>query len=274
MNLLKTKRPTTPSQRHVVFLSRLGLKKGSCLKTESTYLKNNAGRNNQGRITIFTKGGGHKKKYRFLIKDRTQLSGIVESIEYDPYRSSNIARIYSEIIKKHFYILAPEGLKTGHYINSELKKKDFNFKIGNLFFLRDLPLGVFVHNISLFQKKAVFARSAGCSAQLVSKDTNYCRLRLNSGEHRLFSLNTEVCLGTVSNSLHKHINLGKAGRSRWLNRRPIVRGVAMNPIDHPHGGGQGKTTSGRPCVSAWGKLTKGQPTRKKLYSKLIIKKRK
>jgi len=274
MSLLKTKRPITPSQRHVLFLSREGLKKGASLKSQSIYLKNNAGRNNQGRITVFAKGGGHKKKYRILEADRSSLSGIVEHIEYDPYRSANIARIYSETIKRHFYTLAPEGLKTGHYISSQLQKQDFSFKIGNLFFLKDLPLGVFVYNVSFLQKKSIYARSAGCAAQLISKDDKHCRLRLSSGEHRLFDLNTEAWLGVVSNGLHKHVNLGKAGRSRWLNRRPTVRGVAMNPIDHPHGGGQGKTAAGRPSVTPWGKLTKGQPTRKKLSNKLIIKKRK
>jgi len=274
MNILKTKRPITPSQRQLISISRVGLFKGPCLKKQSLYIKNNAGRNNQGRITIFTKGGGHKKRYRILTSDRTLLSGIVESIEYDPHRSANIARIFSEITKIHFYIIAPDGLRPGHYISSQLEKKDFSFKIGNLFFLKNLPLGVFVHNISLLQKKGVFARSAGCAAQLISKDDKYCRLRLSSGEHRLFPLNTEACLGVVSNALHKHINLGKAGRSRWLNRRPIVRGVAMNPIDHPHGGGQGKTAAGRPSVTPWGKLTKGQPTRKKAHTKLIIQKKK
>jgi len=214
------------------------------------------------------------KKYRIISFKRTELCGVVESIEYDPYRTANIARIYFSKTKEHFYILAPEGLQPGHYISSQLNKLDFSFKVGNLFYLKDLPLGIFVHNIAFPNKKTGLARSAGCAAQLVARDNNYCRLRLNSGEHRLFSLNTEVSLGVLSNALHSRVTLGKAGRSRWLNRRPTVRGVAMNPIDHPHGGGQGKTTAGRPSVTPWGKLTKGQPTRKTLHSKLIIKKRK
>lgn len=269
---LKSKNPTTPSLRQINLLSRINLtQRNKILKNKVCFLKNNAGRNNHGRITVFAKGGGHKKRYRCISFNRTNLQGIVEAIEYDPYRSANIARIFSESAKTHFYILAPENLIVGHYINSQLNKKDFLFKIGNLFFLKDLPLGAFVHNVSFLKKNSMFARSAGCAAQLISKDSKHCRLRLNSGQHRLFDLNTKATLGVISNKSHKLINLGKAGRSRWLNKRPSVRGVAMNPIDHPHGGGQGKTTAGGPPVSPWGKLTKGQPTTKK-KNKLIIKK--
>jgi len=263
-----------PSQRHTCLLSRMHLTKKKILKNKSCYLKNRAGRNNQGCITVARKGGGHKKRYRIISFERSFLSGIVESIEYDPYRSTNIARIFSEKTNEHFYILAPNGLSIGHYVQSEINKEYPSFKIGNLFYLKDLPLGVFVHNVFFPQKKTAIARAAGCSAQLVSKDNKYCRLRLSSGEDRLFALNTKATLGILSNNLQKHTVLGKAGRSRWLNRRPTVRGVAMNPIDHPHGGGQGKTGAGRPSVTPWGKLTKGQPTRKSPLHKLIIKKRK
>jgi large subunit ribosomal protein L2 len=274
MSLIVYKKPTTSGQRHAVFVFQKHIKKKHLLKNQSCFLKNNAGRNNQGRITVFRKGAGHKKKYRIISFSRSSLSGIVESIEYDPYRSANIARVFSENVNMHFYILAPEGLLKGHYITSQLDKKELSLKTGNLFYLQHLPLGTFVHNIFFPQKKTGIARAAGCSAQLVSKDANYCRLRLSSGEHRLFPLHTEATLGTVSNPFHKRIVLGKAGRSRWLNRRPTVRGVAMNPIDHPHGGGQGKTAAGRPSVTPWGKLTKGQPTRKSQKHHLIIKKRK
>jgi len=273
MSSIIHKKPTTPGQRHAVFLLKKEIKKKHILKDRSCFLKNNAGRNNQGRITVFRKGGGHKKKYRVLAFFRSSLSGIVEEIEYDPYRSANIARIFSENSNTHFYILAPEGLARGHYISSQFDKKDLFLKTGNLFFLRDLPLGSFVHNIFFPKKMSGIARAAGCSAQLVSKNDNFCRLRLSSGEHRLFSFDTLATLGIVSNFQHKRVVLGKAGRSRWLNRRPTVRGVAMNPIDHPHGGGQGKTASGRPSVTPWGKLTKGQPTRKILTHRLIVKKR-
>jgi len=249
MSNLIYKKPTTPSQRHQCLLNRSLLTKIKVLKNQNVFVKNKAGRNNQGRITVFTKGGGHKKKYRILCHKRGFLFGIVEAIEYDPYRSANIARVFSKESNMHFYILAPEGLKKGHFIKSHIEKtNDLRFKIGDYYFLKDLPLGVFVHNIS-FSKKGGVARSAGCSAQIISKDDTYCRLRLSSGEHRLFFLNDTATLGTVSNSMHKRVVLGKAGRSRWLNRRPSVRGVAMNPIDHPHGGGEGKTSGGRPSVT-------------------------
>ena len=269
MRLLKSKNPITPSQRQELLLNRSDIEKVKSLKNRTCFIKNSGGRNNKGRITSFHRGGGHKKRYRILSSNHYSiLSGIVESIEYDPYRSANIARIFSEKINEqnkslHYYIIAPEGLKKGHFINSQLTSKDFSYKIGNRFYLKDLPLGVFVHDISVAQKKGGIARSAGCGAQIISKDKNYCRLRLNSGEHRLFSLTTEATLGLVSNSSHKLINLGKAGRSRWLNKRPTVRGVAMNPVDHPHGGGEGKTSGGRPSVTPWGKITRGQPTKKK-----------
>jgi len=220
---------------------------------------------------------GIKKKYRIVLFNRVCFSGIVEFIEHDPYRSANICRVYSNIENLHCYILAPLGLARGHYINSQIDDGSKNFKIGNLFHLQDLPLGVFVHNVLLSVKKIYskilkvlfirtigFIRAAGCSAHLISKDTIYCRLRLASGEHRLFSSKTNVTLGILSNPLQNRIVIGKAGRSRWLNSRPTVRGVAMNPIDHP----------GRPSVSPWGGAIRGQPTRKTAILPLIIKKRK
>jgi len=275
MNLLVYKKPTTPAQRHQCLLNNSNLlskelkKKENfsyqqnILKSKSFFVKNKAGRNNKGNITVFTKGGGHKKKKRIIFYDRQFLSGIVEFIEYDPYRSSNIARIFSEEVGKHFYILAPEGLQRGHFVCSQFYDKDLTFKIGNTFYLKDLPLGSFVHNVLFEKKKTGIARAAGCSAQIISKDESYCRLRLSSGEHRLFDLTTNATLGSISNSSHKLVVLGKAGRSRWLNKRPSVRGVAMNPVDHPHGGGEGKTSGGKPSVTAWGKVARGQPTRKK-----------
>lgn len=273
MSLLISKSPVTPSQRHVILLDRKNLKKTNILKSKSCSLKNNAGRNNKGRITVFKRGGGHKKKYRIIFDKNDSRQGIVENLEYDPYRSANIARIYCDITNVHFYILAPEGLKRGDFIDSQIGKSELNFKIGNLFHLKDLPLGFFVHNVSFPSNKGGVARSAGCSAQIVSKDDKYCRLRLTSGEHRLFPLTTSAVLGVVSNSLHKQTVLGKAGRSRWLNKRPSVRGVAMNPIDHPHGGGEGRTSGGRPSVTPWGKVAKGQPTAKIKSHKMIVKKK-
>lgn len=263
MNLLKRKSPTTPGQRHECLLNKSNLSNVKTLKSRTFYIKNSAGRNNKGHITAFNRGGGHKKRYRTISYNRSFLAGIVEYIEYDPYRSANIARIFSESTNSHSYILAPEGLKQGHFVKSQLNKIEFSYKIGNLFYLKDLPLGVFVHNIPFPSKKGGIARSAGCGVQIISKDENFCRLRLNSGQSCLFSLTTEVTLGSLSNSSHKLVNLGKAGRSRWLNRRPSVRGVAMNPIDHPHGGGEGKSSGGRPSVTPWGKVTRGKKTRKK-----------
>jgi len=249
MSKLCYKKPVTPSQRHQCLLDRGLLEKKVILKSQSCFLKKKAGRNNQGRLTVFTRGGGHKRKYRVITHQRNFLFGIVESIEYDPNRSANIARIFSEVSNKHFYILAPAGLKKGHFIRSQIEKNsDLRLKTGDFYYLKDLPLGVFVHNLS-FMLKGGAARAAGCSAQIISKDRRYCRVRLSSGEHRLFFLHTTATLGTLSNSLHKRVVLGKAGRSRWLNKRPVVRGVAMNPIDHPHGGGEGKTSGGRPSVT-------------------------
>jgi len=218
-------------------------------------------------------GAIKKNIVKFLLTDLFQ-KVLLNLLNYDPYRSSNIARIFCQKSKEHFYILAPEGLESGHFISSEFYSKDLNIKIGNLFYLKDLPLGVLVHNIPFPNSKGGIARAAGTSAQLMSKDKNFCRLKLRSGEHRLFPLMTKVTLGSLSNSEHKLISLGKAGRSRWLNKRPSVRGVAMNPIDHPHGGGEGKTSGGRPSVTPWGKITKGQPTRKQKQNKLIVINRK
>jgi len=283
MIALKQRKPTTPSQRYLRLLPKpfnihfwpdirhlIYALKISCLKSQALFLKNKAGRNNKGNVTVFSKGGGHKKKYRQITYLRTGLSGIVEYIEHDPYRSTNIARIFSKKTNSFFYILAPQGLRRGHLINSQLKESELNFKIGNLFFLKDLPLGVFVHNIFFPRQRGGFSRSAGCGAQVISKDETQCRLRLNSGQQRLFLLNTEVTLGVLSNSSHRFVNLAKAGRSRWLNKRPLVRGVAMNPVDHPHGGGEGKTSGGRPSTTPWGKITKGKPTKKK---RLLIDKK-
>jgi large subunit ribosomal protein L2 len=270
------KKPTTPSLRSTVLLKKNDLFKGKPLKDKTVSFKNKAGRNNQGRITVYTKGGGHKKKYRKLDFLRKNVSGIVESIEYDPFRTANIARIYCEDSKDHVYILAPEGLERGHFVKTfATSAEELSFKVGNVYSLKELPLGLFVHNFSFSPgKKGKIARAAGVSGQIISKNDKYCRIRLNSGEHRFFFLNTEASLGIVSNSSHKLTSLGKAGRSRWLNKRPTVRGVAMNPVDHPHGGGEGKTSGGRPSVTPWGFPTRGRPTRKKKLHHLIIKKKK
>lgn len=271
MEFLSFKKPLTPSLRHTSLLKLKLTRTVLPSKIKTFNLKRKAGRNHCGSITVFRKGGGHKRRYRLISSNSTLLSGVVESIEYDPYRSSNVARIYFSPTKSHFYILAPQGLKRGHYIKSQTKSQQFSYKIGHLHILKNIPLGVFLHNISFSKTNTAAAKSAGCSVQLISKTQDYCRLRMPSGEHRIFGSNAQASIGVISNLLHKQQSLGKAGRSRWLNRRPIVRGVAMNPIDHPHGG---KTAGGCPPVTPWGKLTKNQSTKKSPTNTLIVKSRK
>ena len=185
--LLIKKKPVTPSQRHTVLLDKSNLSKKKPLKDKTISFKNKAGRNNQGKITVYTRGGGHKKKYRQLDFERKKLSGIVEAIEYDPYRTANIARIYCSE-KKHHYILAPKGLEVGHFVQTFTSFEDeIVFKIGNVYRLRDLPLGLFVHNFSFSTgQKGKIARAAGTFGQIISKNDKYCRVRLSSGEHRFF----------------------------------------------------------------------------------------
>lgn len=268
MNSLKTYLPITPSLRGTMILDRKHLDKvKKPLKDKTFGLIRKKGRNNQGRITVFTKGGGHKRNFRRILENRILLSGIIESIEYDPNRSADIARIFSFTDKTHYYILAPQKLKRGDYIDSRIINNNLLLKIGNLYKLKDLPLGVSVYDLSFSYKKSGVARAAGCKAVLISKSDKFYRVKLNSGEFKLYPLDSVACLGVVSNPLHKLVKLGKAGRSRWLGRRPSVRGVAMNPIDHPHGGGEGKTSGGRVSVTPWGKITKGQPTSKSFKNK-------
>lgn len=195
------------------------------------------------------------------------VEGYVSKILYDPNRSANIALIKNDI--KNDFILAPEGLKVNQFIKSS---PNAELKVGNSLPLKNIPIGSLIHNISLQPKgNGKLIRSAGTSAQLIQKINNkYAKIRLNSGELKLILLSCYATLGIVSNINHKKIKLGKAGRSRWLNRRPSVRGVAKNPVDHPHGGGEGKTSGGRPSVTPQGRITKGQPTRKKNKKKLII----
>lgn len=260
--------PVTPSLRFTVRLDRNHLTKiKSVLKSQTCGLKKNAGRNHKGRLTVFTKGGGHKKKYRQIIYDQTDLKGIVESIEYDPNRTADIARVYSSETKMHYYILAPQKLLRGHLVSSAIRDSNLPLRVGSAYRLQDLPLGVSIYNLPFPYSKNRAARAAGCKAIIISKNSSFCRIKLNSGEFRLYPNNTIVCLGTVSNPLHQLTSLGKAGRARWLGRRPSVRGVAMNPIDHPHGGGEGKTSGGRPSVTPWGKVARGSSTRKKTKNK-------
>jgi len=270
--ILKKINPTTSSLRQLKLLNKSHLSKINPIKYNTCGLINSGGRNNLGRITSYHKGGGHKKLYRKIDFNRINLQGIVMSIEYDPNRTANIACVYDSVKNKYSYIISPKGLKIGDLIKSGF---DANVKIGHSLILDKIPLGSFIHNISLLPgERGKLARAAGNYAQLIQKDKKYAKIKLRSGEQRFIFLNCTATLGTVSNEYHNLISLGKAGRSRWLNRKPIVRGVAMNPVDHPHGGGQGKTSGGRPSVTPWGRPTKGQPTSKSKNKLILINSKK
>ena len=235
-----------------------------------------AGRNNAGKITVRHQGGGHKHKYRVIDFKRQKdgVRGIVKTIEYDPNRSANISLIQYEDGTKA-YILAPKGLKVGTDIYSGV---DVDIQVGNALPLANIPVGTFVHNVELKPGKGgQLVRSAGTSAQVLGKEGKYALVRLSSGESRLILQSCRATIGTVGNEQHELINIGKAGRSRWLGKRPTVRGSVMNPNDHPHGGGEGKAPIGRPSpMSPWGKPTLGKKTRKgkNRSDKLIVRRRK
>jgi len=265
--ILKKINPITSSLRQLKLLNKSNLSKKNPIKYNTLGLINSGGRNNFGRITSYHKGGGHKKLYRKIDFNRIDLQGVVASIEYDPNRTAHIACIYDSIKNRYSYIICPKNLKVGDLIKSGLNAA---VKIGHSLLLDKIPLGSFIHNISIIPgERGKIARAAGNYAQLIQKDKKYAKIKLRSGEQRFIFLNCTATLGVVSNENHSLISLSKAGRSRWLNKRPIVRGVAMNPVDHPHGGGQGKTSGGRPSVTPWGKPTKGQPTSKS-KNKLIL----
>jgi large subunit ribosomal protein L2 len=265
----KKKNPVTLAQRQTILLKIKNLNKRFKVKKLIKGFKKSNGRNNSGKITIQHRGGGHKRLYRFINFNRSiNIEGIVIKILYDPNRSANIAYIKNKKNFKEYFILAPEGIKIGQYIKSSYNAE---LIIGNALPLKKIPIGSLIHNISLYPNtKGIFNRSAGTSAQLIQKiDNKFAKIKLNSGELKLILLSCYATLGIVSNINHKLIKKGKAGRSRWLNKRPIVRGVAKNPVDHPHGGGEGKTSGGRPSVTPKGKITKGLPTRKKL-KKIVL----
>lgn len=256
---LKIYRPKTPSLRHLVRLNNEILSKKPLLKSKIKGLKNKSGRNSNGKITIRSKGSGHKKNYRSINFNRKNKEiCIVLKIEYDPFRSSNIASIYNIFNKTFCYITAPKHLITGDIIKTGENIEPTN---GNCLPISKIPIGCLIHNISPKKNsKAQISRSAGTFSQLIEKTSNYGIIKISSGEHRRISLNCFATIGIVSNDFSLLTVSGKAGRSRWLNKRPKVRGVAMNPIDHPHGGGEGKTSGGRTSVTPWGKPTKGGKT--------------
>ncbi|TCT00919.1 50S ribosomal protein L2 [Aquabacter spiritensis] len=257
---LKHFKPVTPSLRQLVIVDRSGLYKGKPVKTLTEGKSSSGGRNNNGRITVRFRGGGHKQTYRLVDFKRAKrgMSATVERIEYDPNRSAFIALIkYQD--GELAYILAPQRLAVG---DSVIAADQVDVKPGNAGPMSSLPVGTIVHNVELkIGKGGQIARSAGAYAQIVGRDQGYVILRLNSGEQRLVHGACFATVGAVSNPDHMNISLGKAGRSRWLGRKPHNRGVTMNPVDHPHGGGEGRTSGGRHPVTPWGFPTKGKKTR-------------
>ena len=272
MAIMKSK-PTSPGRRHVVRVVSEDLHKGAPHKPLLEKQSRNGGRNNNGRITTRHIGGGHKQHYRLIDFKRTKdgIPAKVERIEYDPNRTAHIALMLFADGERR-YIIAPKGVKAGDELQSG---SGAAIKTGNCLPLRNIPVGSVVHCIELKPGKgAQIARSAGASVQLVAREGQYATLRLRSGEMRKVLSDCRATLGEVSNSEHSLRKLGKAGAARWRGVRPTVRGVAMNPVDHPHGGGEGKTSGGRHPVSPWGTPTKGYKTRKnKRTDKLIVRRR-
>ncbi len=272
---LKTRKPTTPSNRFTVLSDFEGLDKVRPERSLTESKKSTAGRNSAGRITVRHRGGGHKRLYRKIDfkRDKTGIPGKVATLEYDPNRTSNIALIHYADGEKR-YILAPNGLKKGDTI---LSGSGSPASVGNSLPLKEIPLATFIHNVELKPGRGgQIVRSAGGAAQLMSRDQDYAQVKLPSGEIRLIHVTCNATVGRVGNSEHESRSLGKAGRKRWMGIRPTVRGVAMNPVDHPMGGGEGRTSGGGHPVSPWGKITRGKKTRKrsKTTSKFIVKRRK
>jgi large subunit ribosomal protein L2 len=270
---LKTFKPITPGLRQLVLVDRSDLYKGKPVKALTEGKSSTGGRNNLGRVTSRFRGGGHKKSYRLVDFKRRKLdvAATVERIEYDPNRSAFIALIkYAD--GDLSYILAPQRLGVG---DSVIAAETADVKPGNCMPIANIPVGTIVHNVELkIGKGGAIARSAGTYAQIVGRDEGYVILRLNSGEQRLVHGRCVASIGAVSNPDHMNVSIGKAGRNRWLGWRPHNRGVAMNPVDHPHGGGEGRTSGGRHPVTPWGFPTKGKKTRSnKRTDKMIVSSR-
>jgi large subunit ribosomal protein L2 len=270
---LKKFKPKTPGQRGLVLTEKSELHKGRPEKKLVKGLSNSGGRNNHGHITARRKGGGHKRKYRMVDfkRNKENIPGIVERLEYDPNRSAFIALIkYND--GELNYIICPQKISVG---DSVLSSETAEIKVGNCMSLKVIPVGTIIHNLEIKPGKgAQMLRSAGTFGQLASKDTEYAQIKLSSGEIRAVRIECKATIGMVSNPDQKNTKLGKAGRKRWLGVRPSVRGVAMNPVDHPHGGGEGRTSGGRNPVSPWGLSAKGKRTRNnKRTNQYIIKSR-
>ncbi|MBO8136882.1 MAG: 50S ribosomal protein L2 [Desulfotomaculum sp.] len=270
---IKKFKPTSPGRRFVTVSDFAEITKTEPEKSLLVPLKKHAGRNNQGRITVRHRGGGHKRMYRIIDfkRDKDGIPAKVAAIEYDPNRSAYIALLHYVDGEKR-YIIAPKGLEVGSFVESG---PDADIKVGNALPLENIPVGTTIHNIELHPGHGgQLVRSAGTSAQLMAKEGKYAIIRMPSGEMRMVLQKCRATIGQVGNVEHENITIGKAGRKRWLGIRPTVRGVVMNPVDHPHGGGEGRSPIGRHPVTPWGKPALGAKTRKKKYSdKLIIKRR-
>ena len=273
---IKKYKPTTNGRRNMTSLDFAEITTNQPEKSLLQPMKNNAGRNNMGRITVRHHGGGHKRQYRLIdfkrVKDNVEAT--VKTIEYDPNRTANIALIhYVDGVKS--YILAPKGLKVGDKV---ISGDDADIKLGNALPLANIPVGTVIHNIEMKPGKGgQLIRSAGTKAQVLGKEGKYVLVRLNSGEVRMILGTCRATIGSVGNEQHELVNIGKAGRNRWKRKRPTVRGSVMNPNDHPHGGGEGKAPIGMPSpVTPWGKPTLGYKTRKKTAKsdKFIVRRRK
>ena len=272
---IKKYKPTTNGRRNMTSSDFAEITTSTPEKSLLQPLKNNAGRNNNGRITVRHQGGGHKRQYRVIDfkRNKDNVAAVVKTIEYDPNRSANIALVHYEDGVKA-YILAPKGLEVGMRLVSG---PEADIKVGNALPLENIPVGTVIHNIEMKPGKGgQLIRSAGTSAQVLGKEGKYVLIRLNSGEVRMILATCRATIGSVGNAQHELINIGKAGRSRWMRKRPTVRGSVMNPNDHPHGGGEGKTPIGRKApVSPWGQPAIGYKTRNKKAKsdKLIVRRR-
>lgn len=269
---LKKYKPNTPAMRGLVLVDKSELWKGRPVKKLTEGVTKSGGRNNNGRITSRRRGGGHKRLYRVIDFKRTKfdVSAVVERIEYDPNRSAFIALLkYDD--GEQAYIIAPQRLQEGGRV---IAANRADIKPGNAMPMENMPVGTIIHNVEMKPGRGgQMARAAGTYVQLIGKDSGFAQLRLTSGELRMVPAKCMATVGAVSNSDNKNQNMSKAGRSRWLGKRPKVRGVAMNPVDHPHGGGEGRTSGGRHPVSPWGKPTKGARTRRKKKSDDLIMRR-
>jgi large subunit ribosomal protein L2 len=270
---LKSYKPVTPSLRQLVLVDRSGLHKGKPVKSLTEGKHNTGGRNNHGHLTGRHRGGGHKRRYRLVDFKRRKFDqpATVERLEYDPNRTAFLALVRYED-GEQAYILAPQRLRAGDQVVSGER---VDIKPGNAMPLGNMPVGTIVHNVEMKPGKGgQIARSAGTYCQLVGKDAGYAQLKLSSGEVRMVRGECLATVGAVSNPDQQNVNFGKAGRMRWLGYRPVTRGVAMNPIDHPHGGGEGRTSGGRHPVTPWGKPTKGKKTRSnKATDRFIVRRR-